>query len=116
MTALPMSENDLKDTVIGMCHALHLLVAHFRPAQIRPGKWVTPVEADGAGFPDCVITGPGGVAFAELKAEGKYPSAEQRVWLNKLAKAGADVYVWRPRHLRDGTIEAALKLLAAARP
>lgn len=54
---IPMSEDDLKRTVIDMCHTLGLLVAHFRPAQIRPGVWVTPVEADGAGFPDCVIVG-----------------------------------------------------------
>jgi hypothetical protein len=115
MTAIPMSEEDLQTTVIDMCRALGLLVAHFRPAQIRPGKWVTAVQGDGAGFPDLVAVGPGGVLFRELKAEGKYPTRQQRIWINRLGDAGADVRVWWPSHLRGGDIEADLKRLAKPR-
>lgn len=115
MTAIPMSEDELQTTVIGMCRALRLLVAHFRPAQIRPGVWVTPVQADGAGFVDLVICGPGGVIFAELKAEGKYPTKQQRVWLHRLDDAGADVRIWWPHQLRGGEIEDELKKLAKPR-
>lgn len=113
--SIPMSEDDLKRTVIDMCRALGLLVAHFRPAQIRPGVWVTPVEADGKGFPDLVAVGPGGVLFAELKAAGKYPEPEQRRWINALSNAGADIRIWQPKHLHSGGIENALKQLAKPR-
>lgn len=107
-----MTEDDLQRTVIAMCKRLGLLVAHFKPAMTAKGRWVTPVGGDGKGFPDCVIVGPAGVLYRELKQEGKYPSAEQRIWLSRLTAAGADAGVWRPRHLNDGTIEAALKRIA----
>ena len=112
MKTLPITEDDLKRTVIDMCRSLGLLVAHFRPAQIRPGVWVTPVEADGAGFPDMVIVGPGGVLFWELKSATGSASADQTRWLSALRDAGAMAWVVRPRDLRAGHIEAALKQLA----
>lgn len=114
MTQLPMSEDDLKGTVIEMCQALGLLVAHFRPAKTDKG-WRTPVEGDGKGFPDCVIAGPGGVIFAELKADGKHPDAQQRRWITTLGAAGADIRIWQPKHLHIGGIEYALKRLAKPR-
>jgi hypothetical protein len=109
---LSISEDDLKRTVIDMCHTLGLLVAHFRPAQIRPGIWVTPVEADGAGFPDMVIVGPGGVLFWELKSVTGTVSFDQRKWLTALRDAGAAATVIRPQDLRNGYIEGQLKRLA----
>jgi hypothetical protein len=115
MKTLPISEDDLKRTVIDMCRTLGLLVAHFRPAQIRPGVWVTPVEADGAGFPDMVIVGPGGVLFWELKSATGSASADQIRWLSALCDAGAAASVVRPRELRNGYIEGALKRLAKPR-
>jgi hypothetical protein len=57
------------------------------------------------GFPDLVLIHPGlgVVIFAELKAEGQYPTLEQRLWLAALETvalaAPETVYVrlWRPR-------------------
>jgi hypothetical protein len=112
MTSLPISEDDLKRTVIDMCHAFGLLVAHFRPAQIRPGVWVTPVEADGAGFVDLVIVGPGGVLFWELKSTTGPVSTDQARWLTALLAAGAVAWVVRPRDLRSGAVEQELRALA----
>jgi hypothetical protein len=112
---LPITEDDLKRTVIDMCHTLGLLVAHFRPAQIRPGVWVTPVEADGAGFPDMVIVGPGGVLFWELKSATGPVSTDQAKWLTALLGAGAVAWVVRPRDLRSGAIEQELRALAKPR-
>ena len=106
-----MTEGELKNTVIAMCRALHLLVAHFRPGKTEKG-WRTPVEGDGAGFPDCVIVGPGGLLFVELKADGKYPTVQQRTWLNALSDAGSPWAIWRPRDLRQREIERRLKQLA----
>jgi hypothetical protein len=110
-----MKEEDLKRSVLDMCRVLRLLVAHFRPARLADGRWRTPVEGDGKGFPDCVITGPGGVLFVELKSDHESPSSEQRRWISALGSAGADVRIWRPRDLRDGGIELALKRLAKPR-
>lgn len=49
------------------------------------------------GFPDLVIAGPGGVLFRELKAASRL-SRQQSDWITALARAGADVTVWRPEH------------------
>ena len=107
-----ISERDLQRTVLDMCAVYGLRVAHFRPARTDYG-WRTPVEADGAGFPDLVIAGPGGVLFRELKSDRGRLSPDQRMWQAVLADAGADVAVWTPAELSDGTIAAALRRLAA---
>jgi len=108
-----VNEDALKRTVLGLCGHLHLLVAHFRPGRTVEG-WRTPVEADGKGYPDLTIVGPAGagVMWRELKADGKYPDADQRVWLQRLDAAGCDVAVWRPRDLLSGRIERELKSFA----
>lgn len=50
-----------------------------------------------AGFPDLVIVKPPRLLFAELKREGEYPTAKQRMWLALLrAVPCIEVYVWRP--------------------
>ena len=85
-------ERDAQRTIIELARTLGWRVAHFRPAETKKG-WRTPVEADGAGFPDLVLTRDR-VIFAELKREGKSPRQDQVEWLNGLAKAGAEVYVW----------------------
>lgn len=51
-----------------------------------------------AGFPDRVLV-KDRVIFAELKREKRVSSPvgpEQVMWLDRLAKGGAEVYVWRP--------------------
>ena len=108
-----MTEDHLQTAVIDMAHLFGLKVAHFRPAQIRPGKWVTPVQADGKGFPDLVIAGPGGVLFRELKSAAGTLSAEQRMWLHALKSA--DVGVWRPADLQSGRIEQELRAVRLAK-
>lgn len=113
-----MSEDDLKEAVIDMAHLLGLKVAHFRPARTidrKTGKetWRTPVEADGKGFPDLVIVGPGGVLYRELKSGTGKPSPEQVAWLSGLTGAGADAGTWRPIDLTGGTIKRELQALRA---
>jgi len=46
-----------------------------------------------AGFPDLVLVRER-VIFAEIKREGERPRPSQVEWLNSLARAGAEVYVW----------------------
>ncbi|PZG04386.1 hypothetical protein C1I95_33295 [Micromonospora craterilacus] len=89
-------------------------VAHFRPVEIRPGKWITPVQGDGAGWLDLAIAGPGGQLFRELKSSTGKVEPEQQVWMDLLAAGGADVGVWRPGDLLSRRIGR--ELAAIRRP
>lgn len=97
-------EAQWQSDVINYAHLMGWHVAHFRPVfDGRRKRWLTPVAADGAGFPDlCLVRGTR-LVFVELKAPGKYPGPEQKVWLEKLFETTAEVYVWRPQHIEEMT-------------
>jgi hypothetical protein len=111
-TELKMSEAELQDAVIEMAQAFKWRVAHFRsvPVKHADGRvtYQTPVQADGAGFPDLVLVRER-VIFAELKSDTGRTSAAQQDWLFALSHAGAECHIWYPRYLRDGTIEGILR-------
>lgn len=52
------------------------------------------------GFPDRVIVRDR-VIFAELKREKGKPTERQIAWLDGLARAGAEVYLWQPSDLDE---------------
>jgi hypothetical protein len=52
------------------------------------------------GFPDRVLV-KDRVIYAELKRENGTPNATQQDWLTGLARAGAEVYLWRPSDLDE---------------
>lgn len=106
---LPISEDDLLRAVLEMARVLGVKTAHFRPAQAKTGRWITPVQGDGKGWPDLVCCGKGAVLFRELKSEQGRLTPEQVVWLKVLGGAGQDAKVWRPADLRSGRILAELK-------
>jgi hypothetical protein len=57
-----------------------------------------------AGFPDRVLVRGDRVIFAELKRERRVATpltAEQRRWLDALAGAGMECYLWRPSDLDE---------------
>jgi hypothetical protein len=100
VTVLHQTEKQFQDAVIEAAHAMQWTVAHFRPARIRKrgeeeDTYVTPVAADGAGFPDLVLVRDR-VVFAELKAERGTLSDDQAEWLAVLEGAGVEAYCWRP--------------------
>jgi hypothetical protein len=103
MTRPRLDEEQLQDAIIKGAHVLGWRVAHFRPAQARSGRWLTPVAADGKGFPDLVLVRER-VIFAELKGDGGRVSAEQAEWLSNLARADAEVYLWTADAWRDESI------------
>ena len=107
-------EESLKRSVIGLCGWLHLHVAHFRPARTKDGKWRTPVEGNGAVYPDLTIVGPRGVMWRELKSATGTFEPGQEEWLAKLTAAGADAAVRRPADWDSGLIEEELRAIAAA--
>lgn len=109
-----MTEDALLRNVLQLAKLLGLRTAHFRPARVgKPGeeRYVTAVAGDGKGFVDLVIVGPRGVAWRELKADGKYLEPEQRKWRDALLAAGCDWAIWRPRDLRDGRVQSELGAL-----
>lgn len=53
-----------------------------------------------SGFPDLVLVRDR-IVFAELKREKTRPTDDQIEWLDRMAAAGAEVYLWRPSDLDD---------------
>ncbi|MFY1595430.1 hypothetical protein [Micromonospora sp. WMMD737] len=111
-------EAELQDGIIELVqrHYRPVLVAHFRPVEIRPGKWITPVQGDGAGWLDLTLAGPGGVLFRELKSTTGVIEPEQQMWMDILTAAGADVGVWRPGDLLSGRVARELAAIRRPRP
>ena len=97
----PESEAQFMGAVIELAHTYGWSVASFRPARLKAqdGKerWRTPVQADGAGWPDLVLARPGSpIYFLEVKSESGKVSPEQAGWLRLLDRAGSPALVVRP--------------------
>jgi hypothetical protein len=108
-----VTERDLQDAVIQCARLLGWRVAHFRPALTAHG-WRTPVEADGAGFPDLVLVRDGWVVFAELKSARGARPIEQADWLEALRECERTndrvlVLLLMPRHWVSGEVEQLLR-------
>lgn len=104
-----MSEKELQKAVIELAHRMGYAVAHFTPAQVRPGVFTTPVIADGSGFPDLVLVSYRRCLFIELKADGKYLNPKQKVWESRLLGAGEEHYVIKPKDWEAGRVEEILR-------
>jgi len=94
------SEAEFQKAVITLAKLHRWKVMHTQPAQVRPGRWVTPNTGD-QGFPDLVMvsTCGRGTIFVELKATKGVVSDTQWEWINTLEDAGQEVHVWRPKDL-----------------
>ena len=62
------------------------------------------------GFPDLVLVHPllGRLLFVELKSEKGKLRPEQQHWVRALDFANQDVYVWRPEHWLNGSVQRVL--------
>jgi len=98
-----MSEREFMDQVIDLAHVYGWIVAHFRVARTKDG-WVTPVSADGAGFPDLIILREGRMIVAELKREDGNLTPEQYFWLLEFMKVTDDVYLWKESDWEEAKI------------
>jgi len=106
-----MSEAELQDNVIKTARAFKWRVAHFRSVPVKHGDRVvyeTPVQADGAGFPDLLLVRER-VVFAELKSETGRMSMAQQDWMFALREADAERYIWFPKDWISGEIEEVLR-------
>jgi hypothetical protein len=107
---LKVLERELQAGVIDVARLFSWRVAHFRSVPVRRGKrtvWETPVQADGAGFPDLVLVRER-VLWIELKVGKNTLSAPQADWLEALRGAGEEVHVWTEHEWQDGTVELTL--------
>lgn len=97
---IKQTEAQFQKAIIDLAHLTGWMVSHFRGVrtQRKSGSvyYQTPVAADGKGFPDLVLVRER-VIFAEIKVGYNKPSPEQTMWLELLAKAGQEVYVWTPK-------------------
>ena len=94
-----ITEAEFMRQVIRLAQLLGWKVAHFRPARTNKG-WRTPVQGDGAGFPDLILgRGPGHairLIAAELKVGNNKPTPQQYAWLGHFEAQGVPSYVWTP--------------------
>lgn len=101
MQARAMKEDELQSKVIGL--AKQLRWRWFHPPRAVNEK----IEA---GFLDLTMLKAGRCVVAELKQQAKYPTPEQRAWMDDWALvAGVEVHLWRPYDLICGRVAAVLR-------
>lgn len=93
-----MTEAAFQQVVIDYGTLLGWKIAHFRAARTKTG-WVTPVAADGKGWPDLILVRGNRIIAAELKSAKGRATAEQTAWLDALKAAGIETHLWRPSDL-----------------
>jgi len=106
-----MSEKALQTCVIDTARILGWRVAHFRSVPVKRGPrvvWETPVQADGAGFPDLVLVRER-VLWLELKVGANTLSQSQAEWARALRDAGEEFYVWTEHDWHNGIVETTLR-------
>lgn len=98
-----MTEKQFQKQVIELARLAGYRVAHFRPAWTRDGKMVTPVQANGAGFPDLVLANPKRhhLLFAELKVGKNKLTPEQKEWLHAILSCNVAYFTWYPEDWDD---------------
>jgi len=100
-----MSEAEFQSLVISMAKARGFRVAHFRGVAVKRKdgsvRYQTPVQADGAGFPDLIMCRKDRCIAAELKSHRGKTAPEQEAWLAALAWADIECYEWRPMDLAE---------------
>jgi hypothetical protein len=95
--AKTMSENALLNQTRALAGAHGWLTYHtHRSDRSEPG------------FPDICCVKAGRLVFAELKTERGKTTSAQNAWLKALAGT-AEVFLWRPTDLLDGSIERTLR-------
>ena len=86
-----------------LAHLYGWTVAGFRSVKVQRSDgswyWVTPVQADGKGWPDKVLVRATRILFRELKTGKGRLTKEQRTWRDLLKLAGCDYAIWRPEDL-----------------
>lgn len=96
--AYAMSETELQENIRDLCKVLRLPVQHIHDSR---RCWLP-------GWPDVVVFG-SRIIYRELKSETGSLSPEQRSVGSRIAKAGGDWSLWRPRDWTSGVIRRELE-------
>lgn len=121
-----MRESEFQTRVIDLARLSGWMVHHTRPAQLGD-RWITPVAADGVGFPDLVLVAtrrdipPPRLMFIELKTDTGRLTATQARWGDTLTAAstpgGSWMWdVWRPRDWERIVTRLTVRHPAGGRP
>ncbi len=102
-----MTEDELLAAVLDLARLHRWRSFHARPALSGRGTR-TPVQGDGAGFPDLLLVRAMRVLVAELKTESGTLSTAQGIWLAAFTHTEVERYIWRPHDFNDQTIERIL--------
>lgn len=102
-----MSGKVLQDAIVELAHNLGWLAVHFRNARTADGGHLTAVAYDGKGWPDLTLVRDR-MVFFEVKGDGDSLRPEQRVWLDRLERAGQEVYVATPARWLAGEFDGVL--------
>lgn len=93
-----MKEREFTKEVLKFAREHGWLAAHFgNTVRIvrRDDGYHTIPDLDAQGFPDCVFLKAGRLIFAELKSATGRVTPSQKVWLEALAGAEVESYVWK---------------------
>lgn len=91
-----LSEREFMAQVLQLAKMHQWRVAHFRAGMNQRGRWMTAVQADGAGFPDLLLLRGGARMVVELKVGKNKTSPEQDEWLRAFNAASVPAFVWTP--------------------
>lgn len=100
-----MTENELLAECIKLAEKHGVLYFHSTDSRRDKGR----------GFPDLTLAGIERVAFAELKSSTGDTRVAQTQWAWRLRATGSTCFLWRPKDLKSGEIEARIRELNAAR-
>lgn len=97
--AAGLSEAAFGNVLNDLAGRMGWLRAHFRPAQMKSGRYATPMQGD-PGFPDdCLVHPLWRVCLvAELKTDTGRLASAQLEWVTAWEAAGVPAFVWRPSH------------------
>jgi hypothetical protein len=97
-------EDELLGRILEVAKINHWLAHHSRPAMLKNGKYVTPVQGD-KGLPDLILARVEGnigvVLFVELKSDEGQLSPEQKQWAWVLNRSQVEYYVIRPSNEQE---------------
>jgi len=95
MTDTPAKQ--FERNIIELMRLLGWTVASCRPLLTKHG-WRTPVQGDGAGFPDILGVHPQhGILFAELKTGRGKLTVDQEAWRDRIVASGGRYHLWTDR-------------------
>lgn len=115
--AADLNERELQREVIALARCLGFKAGHFADSRrqvVKGGRRVLVGDEQGAGIPDLLLVGRRRILFIELKTQSGTVTETQAAWLTVLSATarvttGVEVYLWRPQHWLDGTIDKVLR-------